>query len=239
MATPALEVHDLYYKYKKSLILQKVRLTLQSGVCGALIAANGQGKTTLLKCCIDLIETQQGHIKLFGRSNLTPQSRQSVLFLPESLTIPMHQTGREFLDFMARLHDMPLNEDKLLAVAQELGLPSEALEQKATQYSKGMRQKLGLILALCSEKSLLLLDEPFSGLDPLARKRLRSLLLERKQQGLTTLMSTHLLHDIDEMYDHIALLKQGCIHFQGSVEQCLTHYQESDLESVFINHLEG
>lgn len=230
----ALQLQKVSKKYAKHLILKNINFSVRQGEFLALIGVNGAGKTTLIKTILDFEELDTGHISIFGQSHLQPQSRQPLVFLPEQFRPSTFLTGQQFLNYIAKLHQIDLNHANIEKLCQQLDLEHHALQKSIKKYSKGMNQKLGLICCFLTGKPLLILDEPMSGLDPKARAYLKHYLLDLKQKNQTLFFTTHLLFDIEILCDRMAILHDGELLFIGTPQQCCKQYQTNDLEQAYL-----
>jgi ABC-2 type transport system ATP-binding protein len=220
-------------------VLQGIDLSVEAGEFFAFVGANGQGKTTLMKGMLDFIKMDGGEIDIFGKSHLLTSARGSISYLPERFNPPYFLTGRGFLQYIMKLHQCAYDEDAVLSMFSHLDLDPAALGSSVKSYSKGMTQKLGLAGCFLSEKPLLLLDEPMSGLDPKARVLLKRQLLRMKENGSSLFFSTHLLADVEELCDRMAILHDGHLRFVGSPKACRDRFGGKSLEESFINCIES
>ena len=234
MTTPALEISELAKTYGKFSVLSALSLSVLPGECFGLVGMNGAGKTTLIKCLLDFCDIDSGEIRLFGVTHRETRARQPLAFLPEHFMPPQALTGRNFLRYMAALREQPYREDDALAMCAALDLDAQALARSARSYSKGMAQKLGLAACLLSGADLFVLDEPMSGLDPKARARLKQQLNRAKQAGKTIFFSSHVLADVEELCDRMAILHQGKLAFIGTPAACRENYQAQTLEAAYL-----
>ncbi len=203
----ALELRGINKNYGDHQVLQDIDLSLASGESLAIIGHNGAGKTTLMKLLLNLTRPSTGSIS---------QLHQSIGFLPETVSFHPGMSGRQMLRFYARLkHESTRQCDELLEL---LGL-ADAADRLIRTWSKGMRQRLGLAQALLGNPSLLLLDEPTTGLDPFLRQHFYEIIGERQAAGTTVLISSHALTEIEAQTDRIAIMKNGRIVIQGSLEE--------------------
>lgn len=145
---------------------------------------NGSGKTTMIKCLLDLVSIDDGHVELSGISHRDVAARKNISYLPDRFTPPPHLKGKDFIDYMLELHACECNENAIDNMLDALELERSAMQGSVNKLSKGMTQKLGLASCLLSGKSLLILDEPMSGLDPKARVLFKRQLHEKKARGL-------------------------------------------------------
>ncbi len=215
-------------------LLADVSLQIGAGECFALMGVNGAGKTSLIKAMLDLVAVDSGHISLFGDRHQLRHARGHLAYLPERFQPAHHQTGAEFLRLMLALHGLEYSRDAALAAAQRLDLAPTALDEPARRYSKGMTQKLGLIYALLSQRPLLVLDEPLSGLDPCARHAVLDELAKARAAGRTLFISTHLLNDVAPLCDRIGILHGGRMRFCGTPADCCRQFAADDLESAYL-----
>ncbi len=232
-----LDFTNITKSYANTSVLHDISLTIPAGQTTGLIGANGEGKTTLFKCLLDVCHLDTGEIKINHTTHTQHNARQHLAFLPEHFQAPHYLTGQQFLELMLKLYETLFKAPLINEFLSSLLFDLQALQRPVRTYSKGMMQKLGLTACLASEKPLLILDEPMSGLDPTARYALRQLLIQQKAQGRTLIFSTHLLHDIESICDHIAILSNGQIQFHGSVAQALSIYKAETLEQAYINCL--
>jgi len=209
-------------------------LTVAKGEFKGLIGVNGAGKTTLIKCLLDFCEVTSGNIEIFGTTHTNKEARRRLVFLPERFVPPYYLTGKDFLVYMAELHGVEYNSRKVTDLFAILDLELSALSKPVRDFSKGMAQKLGLAACLMSEKDLMVLDEPMSGLDPKARAYLKQHLIELKQGGKTIFFSTHMLADIEVLCDRVSILHDGHIRFAGTVEECTDKFKADNLEQAYL-----
>lgn len=208
-AHPLIELRAVSKRYADKAVLQAVDLTVAPGEVVALLGHNGAGKTTMMKLILGLTRPSDGTVRVAGVDPGDPAAiaqRGSLGYLPENVAFRGAMTGRELLRFYARLKRQPLGDcDGLL---ERVGL-AEAADRKVRTYSKGMRQRLGLAQALLGTPDLLLLDEPTSGLDPHLRQAFYDIVGELRAAGVTTLISSHALSEIEARSDRLAIMKQG------------------------------
>jgi ABC-2 type transport system ATP-binding protein len=206
-------------------------LEVKEGDLFGFIGPNGAGKSTAIKVLLGLLKADSGTAALMGRQAGTPASREGVGFLPEQPYFYDYLSGREFLHFYGRLSGLKGTDLKkrIDEVAQLAGIKPDAMDRKLRTYSKGMLQRAGLAQALLSRPRLVVLDEPMSGLDPLGRRDVRLLLQNLHAQGITVFYSSHVLSDVEAICTRLAMVVNGQIRRQGTVEQVLEgeaeHYQ--------------
>ena len=215
-------------------VLEDFSLEVRAGEIFGLVGTNGAGKTTCIKCLLDLCHLDSGRITIFGRPASTPESRRPIAYLPERFLPPRHLRGREFVDFMAKLHGVEPGADRVREVLAALDLAPSALDEPVREYSKGMAQKLGLAACLLAEKPLLVLDEPASGLDPKARALARGYLRALRDGGATVFLSTHLLADAGDLCDRMGVLHAGAMRFVGPPARLRERFPAATLEESWI-----
>lgn len=238
-----LQIKDVDKNYGSQVALQAVTLELCTGETFGLIGLNGAGKTTLIKCLLDLQRVDGGVININGIESVNKLAREALVYMPEKFVPPDYMKGRDYLLYIYDAHSLRkrAKEDldkKSSKLCEQLELDSKALDKSVRTYSKGMLQKLGLIGCLLSEKSILILDEPMSGLDPKARVLFRNVIKHLKESGKTILLCTHILNDIETLCDRVGILHHGKLLFIGSAQECCQRFNADDLENAFLNCLQ-
>jgi len=221
--------------YGKQIILDDISLSVESGEFIGLVGVNGAGKTTLIKSMLDFTDINSGSVKIQNVDHHKTSARSSLAYLPERFNPPMHLNGDNFIEYMLELHQLPYNKLSVKSVLKKLDFDVENLSKLVHHYSKGMVQKLGLASVFLSDKPLLILDEPMSGLDPKARMHLKEYLLLLKQQKATVFISTHLLMDAAVICDRLIVLHNTRIVYQGSPKGFLKRYHSDDYDTAFVN----
>ncbi len=233
----ALKFNDVTKHYSKQKVLDDVSFVIKQGSFVGLIGENGAGKTTLIKCLLDFCDLQSGEITIFAEDHRNTEARSRLAFLPERFVPPYFVTGNDFLKHMARMHRQIIDPEVMKTITTALDLDPAALKKPVHALSKGMAQKLGLAAVLMSNKDLLVLDEPMSGLDPKARALLKRYLLDLKARGKTLFFSTHMLADVETLCDEIIILHEGRPQYIGSPSDCCDHYQAESLEEAYISSI--
>ncbi|MGQ0750065.1 MAG: ABC transporter ATP-binding protein [Betaproteobacteria bacterium] len=234
-AAPALRFMQVAKRYGDSSALVDFSLDVEPGEFFGLVGVNGAGKTTLLKCLLDFCSIDAGAIEIFGVPHRQTRSRSRLAFLPERFSPPYYLTGRDFLQYMARLHGNPHDESAAQRVFQGLDLDITALDKPARSYSKGMTQKLGLAACLLSGKDLQILDEPASGLDPRARALFKRELAGLRNGQRTVFFSSHALGDVEQLCDRLGVVHEGRLRFAGTPADLKRAYGGTpDLEQAFL-----
>ena len=220
--------------YGKFRALSEIDLNIQTGQSVGLVGLNGAGKTTLLKTIVGLIVNFDGEILINNRTVNDRVAKADTSFLPEDFSPPLYLTGYDFVSYMLRLYDRRFNRDEVDAFADTLELQKNILSQPIRTYSKGMRQKLGLLAAMLPDTEIIILDEPLSGLDPGARVIVKDAfgLLRKKEK--TLFFSSHILTDLEEVADRLVVIHGGKKPFDGTPEQ-LRSFGGRSLEDAFLS----
>lgn len=209
-------------------VLDGISFEIGSGEIFGLIGLNGAGKTTLIKVILDLLRADSGEIFIADKKNTMPDSRRELRYLPEKFQPSPLLKGREFFD----IFNPDAQQDETAKLCNILSFDKSVLDVRISKYSKGMVQKIGLISTFLGNSQIIVLDEPMSGLDPLAHAALKTLLLDSKTKGKSIFFSSHILTDIDEICDRIAILHNAKLIFTGTTSN-LKHQNES-LEEAFL-----
>lgn len=213
METIALEADELSVTRSGRPILERVSFRVREGEVFALLGGNGAGKSTTLLTFLGFLEPSAGRVAVRGQS-VTPhgaETRRDLAYLPEAATLYPHLSALENLDYLAQLSGQPLLESAADEMLDVVGLAHEARRRPLETYSKGMRQKVAIALALVRNSPILLLDEPTSGLDPIAIDELNALVRSLADGGRTILMVTHDVYGACQVADRLALLHDGAI----------------------------
>lgn len=225
-------------KYPGKTVLDKVDLEVKQGEFFGLVGMNGSGKSTLIKAILDLIGIDGGTITIHNHAHRDVNSRKNVAYLPDRFSPPAHLRGQDFIQYMLRLHGSNCDQQQIDNILDGLELDKKVMRESVNKLSKGMTQKLGLASCLLSGKSLLILDEPMSGLDPRARVLFKKLLAQLKQQGVTVFFSSHVLADVEEMADTMAVLHNSKIYYSGTPENFKLQYNGKNVEQAYMNCIE-
>lgn len=215
---PAIAISGVAKHYGASVAVRDVSLELGEGKTVALVGHNGAGKTTLFKLMLGLTRPTAGSIRVLGEDPQTKAGREARInigYLPENVVFSGSLTGLETLQFYAALKRRPRSE--CMALLDRVGL-AEAAQKRVGAYSKGMRQRLGLAQALLGKPRLLFLDEPTTGLDPLVRRSFYELVGELGTRGVTALLSSHALSELEARIDHVIILHRGAVLASGSLD---------------------
>ena len=234
MTDPALSLSNVSVAYGRREVVHQVSLDVQPGETFGLIGLNGVGKTTLIKAMLGLRRCS-GSVRVAGQDRLHATAKRNVTYLPERFDPPTFLRGGEFLRFSVQLYSRHYDEAAALALCDQLALDPAALRRRVQTYSKGMRQKLGLIATLLTECAVMILDEPMSGLDPEARARVKMALGVAKGQGRTLFFSSHILADMNEICDRVGVIDDGRLVFIGPPAALLDAGGDPNIERAFLN----
>ena len=224
------KVFPVPFRRKSITAVRDLNLRVEAGEVYGLLGPNGSGKSTTLKIILGLAWPTRGRTKIFGRDSSLVESRQAVGFLPENPYFYKFLTGEETLRFFGKL--CRVNGSRLKSRVRELlelvGL-TNARDQRLSTYSKGMLQRIGLAQALINEPKLVVLDEPTAGVDPAGSRDIRNLIVDLKQRGITVLLSSHLLTQVQEICDRVGILARGVLVREGRLEELIAIENRSEL----------
>lgn len=209
---------------KKYHILRNVALEVGKGQIYGFLGPNGAGKTTTIKCIMGIIFPDSGTISILGETYQKMESRRKIGFLPELPYFYDYLTALELLIFTGNLFSIPKAtlEKRAHELIHLVNLKGKE-HIRLRKFSKGMIQRIGLAQALVHDPELLVLDEPFSGLDPVGRKELRDLIINLKTQGKSVFFSSHILQDMEMMVDKVGIILNGEIKKEGELSQLISH----------------
>ncbi len=228
------KVFPIPFQRRRVTAVRDLTLRVEAGQVYGLLGPNGSGKSTTLKMILGLVAPTRGRTEIFGRDSEIVASRASVGFLPESPYFPKYLTGEETLRFFGKvcgLHGAGLT-DRVREMLELVGLTS-ARDRRLAGYSKGMLQRIGLAQALINDPKLVILDEPTAGVDPAGSREFRDLILDLKGRGITVLLSSHLLEQVQEICDRVGILADGVLVREGPLKELIAI--ENQTELVFEN----
>jgi ABC-type multidrug transport system ATPase subunit len=227
--TPVLEFRSVGKHFDRLKALEQVSFAIERGQVLALLGPNGAGKSTLFGCLLGLLRPSAGEILLNGHL-LTATARLRFGYLPERIALYPHRSVWENGVFFARLRDCP--RAQLECQLKRVGLYAMK-DRPARHLSKGMLQRLGLAIALCGKPDLLVLDEPFNGLDPVLLDSLQSILREENQGGATLLISTHTISAVESLATHVAILMQGRLAAFSPLDELREGHRGRSLDAIY------
>ena len=222
------------FRRERIVAVRDLNLTVEAGRVYGLLGPNGSGKSTTLKVILGLLSATRGSTEIFGRRSSEVASRNAVGFLPENPYFYKYLTGAETLRFHGKLGGLGgmRLKTRVGELLELVGLTSAA-NRRLAGYSKGMLQRIGLAQALVQDPKLLVLDEPTAGVDPAGSREIRDLLLNLKGQGITVLLSSHLLAQVQEICDRVGILARGVLVREGPLEKLIAI--ENQIELVLEN----
>lgn len=228
-----LEVSNLVKKYKQFKAVDNTSFLVNKADVAVLVGPNGAGKSTTIQCIVGILKFS-GDIKIDGIDNLDLRAKRMLAYVPEIPSMYPLLSVREHIEFMSRAYGVEVDNeliDKLL-IRFEL---FDKQYKLGDELSKGMMQKVSICCAVIAKPKVLILDEPMVGLDPKAIKELKNLILELKEEGVTILISTHMMEMVDELWDRVILMKEGSIVTNLSKEEV----GDTDLSSLFFDLTTG
>jgi len=217
------KVYRDFWGRQKVRALKALDLEIYQGEVFGLLGPNGSGKTTTIKLLLGLLFPTGGRALVFGRDATDVSKNERIGYLPEESYLYKFLNAEETLDFYGRLFDMPgdIRKRRIDELIELVGL-QRAKKRQLKEYSKGMTRRVGLAQALINDPDLILLDEPTTGLDPIGTREMKDMILKLKEQGKTIIMCSHLLADVQDVCDRIAILHQGELKELGRVDSLLT-----------------
>ena len=228
-----LEIQELSKSYGKHLAVDRVSFFVPDGQVGILLGPNGAGKSTIIKSIAGLLR-YQGRIGIQGMSARTLEAKKIFGYVPEIPAMFDALTVREHVEYIRKAYDSDITEEEVQALFQRFEL-ADKQEKLGNELSKGMMQKVSICCALAIKPKVILLDEPMVGLDPQAIKELKKVVLELRDQGVTVLISTHMLEMVEELWDVMFVMDQS--HIIGSYRK--EDVGEKDLDDLFFEMTGG
>lgn len=224
------KVFPVPFRRERVIAVRDLSLTVEPGQVYGLLGPNGSGKSTTMKIVLGLVSPTAGSTQIFGRDSSEVESREEVGFLPENPYFYKFLTGAETLHFYGKicgLRGAKLRE-RALELLRLVGL-EHARDRRLGGYSKGMLQRIGLAQALIQDPRLLVLDEPTAGVDPAGSREIRDLILDLKKRGITVLLCSHLLSQVQEICDRIGILNQGILVREGRLDDLISIENQTEL----------
>lgn len=223
MDSTHLQVHDLVFEYKNGEpVLNQLNMKIPRGSIYGFLGKNGAGKTTTIRNMLGLIQAKSGKVTLNGEAvnRSSNDLFRKVGSLIENPSLYGHLTGVDNLKLVCNYYS--IGRERIARVLDQVGL-TQAGSMKSKKYSTGMKQRLGLAMALIHEPELLILDEPIRGLDPSGIQEIRKLILEINTRGTTILLSSHILSEIEKIVSHIGVIEHGNLQFEGAYSDLIDH----------------
>lgn len=236
MSTPAISIRNLTkvfpipFRRERVTAVKNLSLDVEPGQVYGLLGPNGSGKSTTMKIVLGLVAPSAGGTQIFGRDSAEVESREEVGFLPENPYFYKFLTGEETVRFFGKLCGLSgkVLRERTAELLKLVGLES-ARDRRLGGYSKGMLQRIGLAQALVQNPRLLVLDEPTAGVDPAGSREIRDLILDFKTRGITVLLCSHLLSQVQEICDRIGILHQGVLVREGRLEELISIQNQTEL----------
>ena len=224
---PIFECRALEKRYGAAMALDHIDLALEPGRIVGLLGPNGSGKSTLIKLAMGLLQPTSGEVLIGGQAP-SPQTNAVVSYLPDRITLSPWMKTRQLLDFYG---DFFADFDRAAAerMLSQLGLD---LNQSVRQMSKGMKEKVQLVLTMSRRAKLYLLDEPIGGVDPAARDYILNTIIRNYNEDATMILSTHLIHDIEAVFDDVVMIGGGHIVLAGSVD-AIREERDKSIDTIF------
>jgi len=227
-----IDIKNLHKKFGKLTVLDGLDLEINKGGIFAILGPNGSGKTTLIKCLLGMVVPNKGEILFNGKSVLKQWNyRNDLNYLPQIANFPANLSVIELVKMVKNLRPKSSNEQELINL---FGL-TPFLNKKLGNLSGGTKQKVNLVLTFMFDSDLIILDEPTTGLDPIALIHLKDLISKEKANGKTILITTHIMSVVDELADEIVFLLDGKIYFKGSVDKLKEQTKQTSLEHAIAN----
>jgi ABC-2 type transport system ATP-binding protein len=217
------KVYRDFWGRQKVRALKALDLEVYRGEIFGLLGPNGSGKSTTIKLLLGLLFPTDGQALVFGKEATDVSKNERIGYLPEESYLYKFLNAEETLDFYGRLFDIPaeVRKERIQSLLKLVGI-DRARKRQLREYSKGMTRRIGLAQALINDPELILLDEPTSGLDPIGTREMKDMILQLRDQGKTVVMCSHLLADVQDVCDRIAILHQGELKELGRVDSLLT-----------------
>ena len=230
-----IKLNDISKSFKNKKALDKLSLEVSSGEIYGLLGANGAGKSTTLNLLLGFLRADSGSIEIIDSTNNKTITNNEIGYIPENVNLYPYLSGLENLDYFCRIAGIKFNSSELKSLLNECGLEQDAYNKTTSDYSKGMRQKVGIAIALAKNAKIYLLDEPASGLDPMASNELSEILKKLSSKGATILMASHDLFRVRETCDKIGILKQGSL----IKEMFSKDVTSNELENIYLSFMQS
>mgnify|MGYP001305808454 FL=1 len=220
--------------FKENKALDNLTLSVDSGEIYGLLGANGAGKSTTLNLLLGFIKAESGSIEILD-SEKKKINKDQIGYIPENVNLYPYLSGKENLDYFCKLAGLKFDSSQLSNLLLDCSLDIDAHNKLTSEYSKGMRQKVGIAIALAKDASIYLLDEPASGLDPMASNELSEILKKLSSRGATILMASHDLFRVRETCDKIGIIKNGSLIKEMSSKDV----SSNELENIYLNFMQA
>ncbi len=239
-----IEVEALAKRYGNFTAVRDLTLTVRPGEVLGLVGPNGAGKTTTLRCLAGIIPATSGTVRIAGHNIATDAvaAKRALAFFPDEPRLFEYLTVRQHLNFVARIYGVRQHEAIAQPLLEEFEIVDKA-DQLPGELSRGMKQKLAIACGLLHAPQVMFFDEPLTGLDPLGIRRMKNSILKRARDGATIVLSSHLLHLLEEVCTHVLILKQGTKIADGTIAEVAARFSNGEptvsLEEIFIRATGG
>lgn len=232
-----IHLKEVSKSFKGKYAVQNLNLEVQEGEILGLLGANGAGKSTTINIILGFLQPDEGVVQVHSLdvSKRTQDVRKLIGYIPENVNLYPYLTGLENLDYFCRLAGLNYSKSDLEGFLNVCGLQKEAFKQRVGDYSKGMRQKVGIAIAYAKKAKVYLLDEPASGLDPLASNELSDLLKKLAEEGASILMASHDIFRVREVCHRIGILKKGALVKEVRSEEV----SANELEQLYLEYMQN
>ena len=230
-----IQLKNIDKKFKDKMALDNLSLEVKSGEIYGLLGANGAGKSTTLNLLLGFLTADRGEINMLDINDSSIIQQDRIGYIPENVNLYPYLTGVENLDYFSKLAGLKFTLEELARFLLECGLEEEAFNKSISEYSKGMRQKVGIAIAYAKNAKIYLLDEPASGLDPLSSNELSILLKKMSERGTTILMASHDIFRVRETCHKIGILKNGSL----VKEMFSKDVSSRELESLYLDYMKN
>jgi len=232
-----ISIKNITKRFGRFEAVKDLSIQIEEGEIYGLLGSNGAGKSTTINILLGFLKPDKGEAFIDG-INVTANvdsARKKIGYISENVNLYPYLTGIENLNYFCKIAGEDYNDEALSKILNDCGLDSDAINKKVGSYSKGMRQKVGIAIAFAKKAKVLLLDEPASGLDPLASTELSSTLKSLAKKGAAVLMASHDIFRVRETCDRIGILKNGSLIDQMETSKVTTN----ELEKIYIDYMRG
>jgi len=232
-----ISIKNITKRFGRFEAVKDLSIQIKEGEIYGLLGSNGAGKSTTINILLGFLEPDKGEAFIDGinvAANVD-SARKKIGYISENVNLYPYLTGIENLNYFCKIAGEDYNDEALSKILNDCGLDSDAINKKVGSYSKGMRQKVGIAIAFAKKAKVLLLDEPASGLDPLASTELSSTLKSLAKKGAAVLMASHDIFRVRETCDRIGILKNGTLIDQMDTSKVTTN----ELEKIYIDYMRG
>ncbi|MGD8748169.1 MAG: ABC transporter ATP-binding protein [Balneolaceae bacterium] len=231
-----IKIEGLTKQFGSQVVLNEINLEIPAGMATGIVGPNGSGKTTMIKHLLGLVKPDSGSIFINDKKlNGHWDYRKEIGYMPQMARYPENMKVRELIDFIKEIREDQSSDE--YSLIEYFGLKPE-LEKRLRNLSGGTRQKVGAVLAIMFDPSILILDEPTAGLDPQASHRLKQLILQEKRKNKTILLTTHIMSEIEELADHLIFIVEGNLRYSGPMNEFMEKQQEQRLEGAVAKMME-